>query len=156
GGVKFSGSSVITKPATASLRLIPAKGGTLSAWARIDQPQTDAQVLGLEDQGKRWVLGIRGAKAYAVLTGASGQVEALGTTDLATGSWHHLAATVGGGKLTLFVDGKEAASVAAQPVEIAGALNIGNSAAGNNGLVGEVDEVEVANAARAPEWIAAT
>ncbi len=155
-GAKFSGSSVISKPSTASLRLIPAKGGTLSAWVRIDQPQTNAQVVGLDDQGKRWVVGIRGAQVYAAVTGASGEVEALSPAELATGAWHHVAATVGGGKLILFVDGKEAANVAAQPVEIAGTLNIGNNAAGNNGLVGEVDEVQIANTARAPEWIAAS
>lgn len=156
GGVKFSGTTVITRPATASLRLIPAKGGTLSAWVRIDQPQTNAQVLGLEDQGKRWVIGLRGALAYTAVTGATGDVEALSSADLTTGTWHHLAATVGGGKLTLFIDGKEAGSAAVQPVEIAGALNIGNSAAGSNGLVGEIDEVQVGNAARPQEWLAAS
>lgn len=156
GGAKFAGSSVISKPATASLRLIPAKGGTLSAWVRIDQPQTNAQVMGLDDQGKRWIIGIRGAQVYSAVTAASGEVEALSTAELATGTWHHVAATVGGGKLILFVDGQEAANVAAQPVEIAGALNIGNSGTGSNGLVGEVDEVQVANTARAPEWIAAS
>lgn len=156
GGVKFSGSAVISRPASASLRLIPAKGGTLSAWVRIDQAQANAQVMGLEDQGKRWVLGLRGAQVYAVVTGPSGDVEAASAAELTTGAWHHLATTVGGGKLTLFVDGKEAASAAVQPVEIAGSLNIGNSAGGANGLVGEIDEVQVANAARAPEWIAAS
>ncbi len=63
---------------------------------------------------------------------------------------------MGGGKLILFVDGKEAANVARSHVEVAGALNIGNNAAGSNGLVGEIDEVQVANTARAPEWIAAS
>ncbi len=46
-------------------RLIPAKGGTLSAWVRIDQPQTNAQAdWALEDQrarSGRWLIGIRGA-----------------------------------------------------------------------------------------------
>lgn len=156
GGVKFSGSAVISRPASASLRLIPAKGGTLSAWVRIDQPQGNAQIIGFEDQGKRWVLGVRGAQVYSVVTGAGGEVEAKDSADLTTATWHHLAATVGGGKLILFIDGKEVVSVAAQPVEIAGTLNIGNSAGGSNGLVGEIDEVQVANVARPVEWLAAS
>ncbi|MDY6947334.1 MAG: DUF2341 domain-containing protein [Pseudomonadota bacterium] len=156
GGLKFSGTAIITRPSSASLRLIPAKGGTLSAWVRVDQPQGDAQVLGLEEQGKRWVLGIRGAQVYCVLTGATGEVEAVGAGELTTGEWHHLAATVGGGKLTMFLDGKETGSAAVEPVAIAGSLNIGNSAGGSNGLVGELDEVQVANTARAPQWLAAS
>lgn len=156
GGAKFAGSAVITTPASASLRLLPAKGATFSAWVRIDQEQGDAHVLALEDQGKSWVLGIRGAQVYTRLTGAGGEVEALAAEALTTGAWHHLAAAAGGGKLVLYVDGREAANAAVQPVEIAGALNIGNGAAGSNGLVGEIDEVQVANAARPAEWIAAS
>ena len=156
GGAKFSGSQSVSVPASASLRLLPAKGITLSSWVRIDQAQTNAYVLSLEDSAKHVILGIRGAQAYARVTTASGDVEALQPDSLATGSWHHLAAVVGGGKLVLYVDGKPVGNTPAQPVEVAGSLTMGNSAAGNNGLVGELDEVQVAGTTRAPEWIKAS
>ena len=156
GGAKFSGSQSVSVPASASLRLLPAKGITLSSWVRIDQAQTNAYVLSLEDSAKHVILGIRGAQAYARVTTASGDVEALQPDSLATGSWHHLAAVVGGGKLVLYVDGKPVGNTPAQPVEVAGSLSMGNSAAGNNGLVGELDEVQVAGTTRAPEWIKAS
>ncbi len=156
GGAKFSGSQSVSVPASASLRLLPAKGITLSSWVRIDQPQTNAYVLSLEDSAKHVILGIRGAQAYARVTTASGDVEALQPDSLATGSWHHLAVVVGGGKLVLYVDGKPVGNTPAQPVEVAGSLTMGNSAAGNNGLVGELDEVQVAGTTRAPEWIKAS
>ena len=156
GGAKFSGSQSVSVPASASLRLLPAKGITLSSWVRIDQAQTNAYVLSLEDSAKHVILGIRGAQAYARVTTASGDVEALQPDSLATGSWHHLAAVVGGGKLVLYVDGKPVGNAPAQPVEVSGSLTMGNSAAGNNGLVGELDEVQVAGTTRAPEWIKAS
>ncbi len=156
GGAKFSGSQSVSVPASASLRLLPAKGITLSSWVRIDQAQTNAYVLSLEDSAKHVILGIRGAQAYARVTTASGDIEALQPDSLATGSWHHLAAVVGGGKLVLYVDGKPVGNTPAQPVEVAGSLTMGNSAAGNNGLVGELDEVQVAGTTRAPEWIKAS
>lgn len=156
GGAKFAGSQVITTPGSASLKLLPSKGATFSAWVRIDQAQSDAHVMSLEDQGKHFVLGIRGAQVYARVSAAGGDVEVLQSDALATGSWHHLAATVGGGKLILYVDGKTSYNAAAQPVEVAGTFYIGNSAAGSNGLVGEVDEVQVANVPRAAEWIKAS
>lgn len=156
GGAKFNGSSAISTPSSASLRLVPSKGATLSAWVRIDQPQSDAHVLSLEDQGRHVVLGIRGANVYARVTGTGGDVEALQSEALATGSWHHLAATIGNGKVTLYVDGQATATANVQPVEVAGTLTLGNSAGLSNGLVGEMDEVQVANAPRAPEWLAAS
>ena len=155
-GAKFDGSKVISVPSSASLRLIPAKGATLSAWVRIDQPQGDAYVMALEDQGRRFVLGIKGAQVYTRVTVAGGEAEIAQTDALSTGAWHHLSATVGGGKLTLYIDGKPAYNGApAVPLEVAGTLSIGNSAAGSNGLNGEVDEVQVSSVARPVEWLRA-
>ncbi|HEX2584799.1 MAG TPA: DUF2341 domain-containing protein [Steroidobacteraceae bacterium] len=156
GGAKFDGNKVITVPSSSSLRLIPAKGATVSAWVRIEQPQTDAYVMALEEQGKRFVLGIKGVQVYTRVTVPGGEAEISQTDSLTTAAWHHLAATVGGGKLTLYIDGKPAYNGApAVPLEVAGVLSIGNSAAGNNGLVGEVDEVQMSSVARPVEWLRA-
>lgn len=155
-GAKFNGSSVITVPSSASLRLIPAKGATMSAWVRIDQPQTDAYVMALEDQGRHFVLGIKGTQVYTRVSVAGGEAEISQTDSLSTGAWHHLAATVGSGKLALYVDGKPAYNGSpVVPLEVAGALSIGNSAAGTNGLTGEMDEVQVSSVARPAEWLLA-
>ncbi len=156
GGAKFAGTQGIYVPASSSLRLLPAKGITLSSWVRIDQPQTDAYVMALEDQAKHVVLGIRGAQTYARVATAAGDVEVLQPEALSTGSWHHLAAVVGNGKLLLYVDGKEVSNAAAQAIEVTGTLTIGNGTANGNGLIGELDEVQVVGSARVPEWIKAS
>ncbi|MES1195340.1 MAG: LamG-like jellyroll fold domain-containing protein, partial [Steroidobacter sp.] len=92
-GAKFDGSKVISVPSSATLRLIPAKGATLSAWVRIDQPQSDACVMAMEDHGRRFVLGIKGTQVYTRVSVAGGEAEISQTDSLTTGTWHHLAAT---------------------------------------------------------------
>jgi biopolymer transport protein ExbB len=156
GGAKLSGSTAITVPSSPSLRVIPAQGATFSAWVRVAAAQSDAYVFALQDKGNELILGINGLHAYARLTGAGGKVEVQQTGSLDADKWHHLALTVGTGKLTLYVDGDAAGSAPAQPPEIAGTLTIGAGAGNSRALVGEMDEIQAANVARSAEWLRAS
>lgn len=101
-------------------------------------------------------LGINGTQVFARLS-VNGQVQASAQSSgvLVAGQWHHVALTTAANRIVLFVDGTEVASSPAELAEIEGALTIGAAAAGTNFLTGEVDEVQVANVARAAEWIQA-
>lgn len=156
GGVKFAGAQSISAPASASLRLLSSKGLTMSTWVRIDQAQTNAYVLALEEGAKHVILGIRGEQSYARVTTASGDAEVVQPEALTKGAWHHLAMVAGGGKLILYVDGKPVANAAAQVVDVAGSLTIGNGSSASNGLSGELDEVQVSGTTRSPEWVKAS
>jgi biopolymer transport protein ExbB len=153
GGAKFSGKETITVPATPSLRLLPTQGLTASAWLRIEQAQ-QATVLSLADQGKSIELAIDGSKlvARAALDGAPVTTQA---ADLSLNQWHHVALTIGSGKLTLYVDGLPTASAPVTLVELGGAFRIG-SADAKGYLTGEVDEVEVSKVVRSADWIKAS
>jgi len=154
GGAKFAGKETITVPATASLRLLPTQGLTMSAWLRIEQAQ-QATVMALADQGKSIELNVDGAKisARAVLDGAP--VAVTQTADLSLSQWHHVALTAGGGKLTLYVDGVATGSAPVNLTELGGNFRIG-SADGKGFLTGDVDEVEVAKLVRSADWIKAS
>jgi biopolymer transport protein ExbB len=154
GGAKFAGKETVTVPATASLRLLPTQGLTLSAWLRIEQAQ-QATVMALADQGKSIELVIDGAKiaARAALDGAP--VTVTQTADLALSQWHHVALTAGSGKLTLYVDGVATGSAPVNLTELDGNFRIG-SADGKGFLTGDVDEVEVAKLVRSADWIKAS
>lgn len=69
--------------------------------------------------------------------------------ELPTSAWAHLSVTVGNGKLTLYVNGAQAAQadVAATGAPIEGALNVGQ------GLTGLVDQLEVATTVRSADWV---
>jgi biopolymer transport protein ExbB len=153
GGAKLSGKSSITIPSSPTLRLIPSQGATMSAWVRIAAAQSDAAVLAMQDKGSELILGINGTQAYARLAGTGGKFQVQQTGQLDADHWHHLAVTVGAGKLTLYVDGEPAGATAAQPSEIAGTLTVGAAAGGTQGLSGEIDEVEVSNVARSADWL---
>lgn len=156
-GVKFAGSTSIGVPSSASLRVIPDRGATFSAWVRIDAPQSDAFVMEMTGDNRSVALGINGAQVFGRLTN-SGQAPANAQSGdvLTLGTWHHLAMTVTADRMAVFVDGAEVATASAQLSEIAGALTIGAAADGTHFFAGEMDEVQVANAARASEWIQAS
>jgi biopolymer transport protein ExbB len=78
----------------------------------------------------------------------------LGTTaatggELPPSAWAHLAVTVGNGKLTLYVNGAQAAQadVPATVAPIEGALTAGQ------GLTGLLDQLEVAGTVRSADWV---
>ncbi len=154
GGAKFSGKETITVPATASLRLLPTQGLSASAWLRIEQAQ-QATVFALADQGKFLELAIDGSKmvARAALDGAP--VTVTQASDLSLNQWHHVALTIGSGKLTLYVDGLPTASAPVTVAELGGTFRIG-SADGKAFLTGDVDEVEVSKVVRSADWIKAS
>lgn len=154
-GVKFDGSQVISIPANGAVHLSAGKGFTVSAWVRIANPQSDAYVAQLADQGRELVLGIKGTQAYARYAAGGAPVTVTQSGQLSAGDWHHLALRIGDGQLTLFVDGADAGHASAQAQEIGGTLTIGGAAAGASYFTGELDELEVSNTARASEWIKA-
>jgi biopolymer transport protein ExbB len=157
-GASFSGSQTITVPASATgaLRLGAGQGFTVSAWVRFSAAETSADVVQLSGQGKELVLGISGTQAFARYASGSGApVSVQQTSHLTTGDWHHLALTLGGGQLTLYVDGAQAIQAPAQAVDITGTLAVGGSAAGDSYFTGDMDELEVSDIARSADWIKA-
>jgi biopolymer transport protein ExbB len=78
---------------------------------------------------------------------SSNGVQAKAAAAITAGAWHHVAVSAGQ-TLTLYVDGKSAAT-ATGAFTSAPTLRIGA------GLVGDMDEVQVSSAIRAPAWIAA-
>jgi biopolymer transport protein ExbB len=156
-GAKFSGSQTVAIPATGAVHLQPTKGLTLSAWARFDaaQPAAQAYIAQLADQGRELVLGIAGTQAFARYVGAAGPITVTQTGQLTTADWHHLAVRIGDGRLTLFIDGADAAHANVDVQELGGVLTIGGSAANANYYTGQLDELEVASSVRSADWLKA-
>jgi biopolymer transport protein ExbB len=157
GGAKFAGNESITVPASASLRFVPQQGFTASMWVRIEGSQSDAYLMELQDQNASLMLTVNdSAVSVQAKRGDSVIATAQSADILAVGQWHHVAFTYNAGRLALFVDGAEVAGTPAELSEIAGTLTLGNSAAGGRGLVGELDEVQIAKVARSAEWLLAS
>jgi biopolymer transport protein ExbB len=154
GGAKFAGKESITVPATPSLRLLPGQGITASAWLRIEQAQ-QAVVFALSDQGKTLELAIEGQKLVARATLGAAPVAVTAGSDLPLGSWHHVAISAGGDKLSLYLDGVGLASAPVTLAEIGGNFSIG-ALKDSRFLSGEIDEVQVSKIVRSVDWIKAS
>jgi biopolymer transport protein ExbB len=133
----FNGSALRV---AAAPQLATTAGGAWSASAWI-VPSSLPQQATLYAQGSL-TLKIEGSAL--VLT--AGGVRVAGGT-LKPGTWQHVAATVGGGKATIYVDGQAVgsgdATLGAQQAEVV----IGD------GYSGELDELQLANTARSADWV---
>jgi biopolymer transport protein ExbB len=152
-GAKFGGSQAISVATNTAIHLAAGKGFTVSAWVRFDGTETNAYIAQLADQGKEVTLGINGTQAFARYNGGSAPVTVTQTGQLTNGEWHHLALTVGGGHLSLLVDGADAGQADAQVQDVGGVLTIGGSAAKASYYTGDLDELEVSNVARSSDWL---
>ncbi len=152
-GAKFGGSQAISVATNTAIHLAAGKGFTVSAWVRFDGTETNACIAQLADQGKEVTLGINGTQAFARYNGGGAPVTVTQTGQLTNGEWHHLALTVGGGHLSLLVDGADAGQADAQVQDVGGVLTIGGSAAKASYYTGDLDELEVSNVARSSDWL---
>jgi biopolymer transport protein ExbB len=155
-GVKFAGAQTIAIPATGAVHLSAPKGFTLSAWVRFEAAQSgEAYIAQLADQGRELILGVSGAQAFVRYAGGGNPVTLTQAAQLTTAEWHHLAVRIGDGRLTLFIDGSDAAHANVDVLEIGGVLTIGGSAANASYYTGELDELEVSDIVRSADWLKA-
>jgi biopolymer transport protein ExbB len=130
--------TAITWPAADKLRIAANSAGSVQLWVK-----PEAAVGTLFHQGALQITLKDGALAAQVgsVNVAGGQV--------AAGTWSQLVLTLGSGKATLYVNGAQAgqADVGTSAPAIEGSIELG---AGYRGLL---DELEISNSARNPEWI---
>jgi biopolymer transport protein ExbB len=139
--------------------LVLTNGATFTAWVRLGAAQTEGTLLHREDAGNRWVVGIDGTAVFSTLVKTSGEKAAVENAgDLTIGSWHHVAVTLEPNKrMVVYIDGAEAGQAPLPwplPALKAETL-VGNSPAGDKGLVAELDEVTFSATYRPAAWISA-
>ncbi|MCI0749544.1 MAG: DUF2341 domain-containing protein [Nevskiales bacterium] len=151
-GASFAGQGGLSVPASESLQFVPDKGWTFSAWIKVDAPQADAYLLDANGGHQSLVIGIDGSSVYARAV-VGGNRHDTARSQIAPGGWHHVALVVFNGKVSLYLDAAETASVEAPLTSASLALTLGASAGGSNPLTAEVDEVQVSRVARNADWL---
>lgn len=152
----FGGQDSIVVPATPSINL--TDGFSFSTWIKLAQPSTDGYLFSRIDQDKGIIVGIDQDKAYARIFTGEVTIQTEGEATLSLGSWHHLAVTAkAGGKLSLFLDGKEvaSASLTGQLPALKTELFIGSSQSADHALAADLDEIELSTVPRSPAYITA-
>jgi len=147
-GAGFAGAGKIVVAAAPALKVTAASGATVSLWAKPAAGSGNATLFELSDGARSLSIGIEGDRLYAQANGAKATAAAAVTV----AAWHHVAATWKD-KLVLYVDGAEAGSAQLPAIDLAGAATIGDAAAGNAAFKGEIDELQIASAARSGEFV---
>ncbi|MDY6769710.1 MAG: LamG domain-containing protein [Candidatus Nanohaloarchaea archaeon] len=143
----FDGSDdVVEVPDAATLDLDEQ---TVAAWVNADGLSHDGVVVGKDNQYRLWLDGAGSdVVRYQLRIGGSWQCDArIGTGNLSTGTWHHLAGTYNGSQCAVYLDGTPV-----QTVDQTGSVNtaattlgIGNTPGNSNYLDGTVDDVRLWN-----------
>jgi biopolymer transport protein ExbB len=146
GAVAFTGMESITLPASPSLKITAANGFTFSAWVKpVAAPEGKLFVLGSGAQAVS--ITFSGGLLWAWAGGGPAKVAS--DTPLAPGVWQHVAVSVGGGRVTFYLDGKAAGGGEFALADSAGAAVIGAA------FKGEMDEVGLSGVARPADYIRA-
>ena len=143
--IAFSGQQSLLIPASPTLKISAATGGTISFWVKSAAAQ-NTPIVTLRDANAAIVVGIDGSQVYAKVEGGAAPGETQRSGNLAPGAWHHVAVTVAK-ELTLYVDGQAVASVPAASPELQGEITVGR------GFQGEVDELQLSNVARSADAV---
>ncbi|MCU1234547.1 MAG: LamG domain protein jellyroll fold domain protein [Candidatus Solibacter sp.] len=157
--VAFSGNTYIDLNNPVNL----APPFTLEVWINITAPKTFARVLGnltsTNYSGYELYLGVNGdTKANFQIGNAGNLGLTRSSVDLGTG-WHHLAATLTGTTMTLYVDGvaptQTQSPTGSGIANSSASLNIGRWSGGaSNYFDDPVDEVRLSGGiSRSPDWI---
>ena len=144
---KFDGQAGISVNAHPALELNPDNGWTFSSWLKFEQNQNNASLIQAQEGQNLIRLVVQGNSLSASSQTAGGPLVETAPTSLQTGSWQHIAITVQKQNLAVFVNGQLTAQANIQSTTFKPTLTLGN------GLVGWLDEVQVAKQARSADWI---
>jgi len=144
-------------PASPTLAIVANSAFTWSAWVKFDATQPDSIVFAKRDGQNALTVGMAQGAPYAALTvnGMAQRVAAPAAVSAA--AWHHVAVTASD-KVTLYVDGKPAGTMAGTLPAMAGTTTIGADPGGDAavpGFIGDLDEMQISRTARGPGFIAA-
>lgn len=155
-GVRFDGAERLQLPPSATVRLLPDRGLTISTWINISAAsQGDAVLAELVDPSGSFIrLGIDGLAPYLRVSDGATTTETPRNASLLPGSWRLLTAVIGPDRAVLYLDGSEVARSDATFTETGGVLTVGASGAGGNFLRASLDELSIANTARSADWVA--
>jgi biopolymer transport protein ExbB len=178
-GAKLDGQSTIVVPASPSLALPDNAEWSWSLWVKMTSLQPHAVLFSRAEGINGISIGLDNGVPFLELTNAGAQQRTADGAALAAGTWHQLAVTAKPNQIILYVDGVSFATLTATLPALTGPAQLGNASAapatgdaaagtpaaapadaapatpsaGATGFAGDVDELEMAKAARPAGFI---
>lgn len=149
GGLRLTGQSVITVAASPSLEWNAGAGVTWSAWIKPLALQANAVLFSRREGNNAFIIGENNGVPYVEITANGSTSRSAVSAPLAVNIWRHLAVVADGSTTTVYLDGKNYATLNAGVPAIKGATLIGKDSVGNlPGFTGEIDELQISKVAR--------
>lgn len=144
---KFDGQGGINVNANPAVEVNPDDGWTFSSWVKFEQNQSNATLIQAQDGQNQIRLTVAGSSLNASFQGAGSTLIQTTPVNLQIGQWQQIALTLQKNALTVYVNGQSVAQANIQLTALKPSLTLGN------GLVGWLDEVQVAKQARSADWL---
>ncbi len=143
--LQFSGQPLLL-PASPSLQHNAGSAFTFSAWLRLDQASGEQLILARREGANSLLIGANQGVPFVEVDGQ----RAVATQALNPGQWQHVALTAEGSKVTLFINGREAATLAQAMPAFNSVMAIGADV--HEGpfqpFVGAIDELRLSKVSR--------
>ncbi len=154
--VRLTGQTALTIPASPDLDLAAGGAFTFSTWFKPLALQPSAIIFAKREGTNALLIGDDNGVPYVeVVNGGISQRSAAGAPG-AVNVWRHLAVVASGSSLTLYVDGKSYATLNAALPALKGPTLLGRDTGNAPGFSGELDELQIAKAARSAGWVRLT
>ncbi|MGD9161306.1 MAG: MotA/TolQ/ExbB proton channel family protein, partial [Desulfobacteraceae bacterium] len=132
-------------------------GFTFSAWVRITEGITEANLFSMSGDNGEIKIGIENSMIYcSVKSDTENIISTEKTTGLAPMTWQHLCVTiVPDGRISIFLDGIEStwADMKFSMPQLGSGMFIGNSTDRTKPFLGDLDEIRIAKSIRSQSYI---
>jgi len=148
---KLDGQGGIHVSASPAIAITPESGFTFSTWLKIDQPQQNAVLLQAKDTNVLLKVVLQETAITAQFQSGSSVAQTV-ATPVVLSQWQHVAVVAQKDKLTVYINGQRVAETPLSLVAMSPDIFIGGVDAGQ-GVIGQLDEVQIAKQARSADWI---
>jgi len=155
-GATLSGAEPLRIPfeTAPQIAVNPETGWTFETWVRLPGlPTEPAYLLDMNDAANGRLSITVGP---AGLTASVNETSVTSFTPITAGSWHHVGLVVNAEGLQLYLDGAQVGGAQVPVAALSADMIIGGAADGTGPLSADLDEMRIANVARAPDRVAFT
>lgn len=149
-GLRLLGQGPITIPASETFAFREGDPFAWSAWIKASSLRPNAPIFSRLEGAQGIVIGFDEGKPYVEVTNASGRKRTPVGEPVAAEAWRHLAVTIADGKATVYLDGEVYGSTEATVPALSGPATLGGD---STAFVGELDQLEIARAARSASFV---
>ena len=153
-GARLDGQTALTLPGSPSL--VVAENGELtwSLWVKMTAPQPGAVLFSRTEGANGITVGLDNGVAFAEVTNGGSTQRSAGGAAIAASTWHQIAFAAKGAQIILYVDGNQAATLAAGLPTMTGVAQLGRAASAAapaaDAAAPAADAAQAAPAAAAP------